>query len=240
MRRSVLLGFLLILAVTGSAAPRSGFATVNGVKLHYLEWGDTRGEALLLLAGLGNDASIFETFAPKLADRFHVHALTRRGFGASDKPASGYDVATRVEDIRGFLDARGIRRVSLIGHSLAGDELTAFATAYPQRVRKVVYLDAAYNRAKTSVFWLRGKMLKGALAYRVDYRGVRAPALAFIASRFFRSSSLRAPGCVCGVARGGRRKSFRPRGRRSNSSAVKRRGGKSSRCPTPSTTCFSG
>ena len=149
-----LVSLLLILTVGVSAAPpvrRSGFVTVKGgVKLHYLEWTGAGGggEVVVMLAGLGNDATIFDTFAPKFADRFRVYALTRRGFGASDKPATGYDVATRVEDVRGFLDARGIRRVSLVGHSIAGDELTAFASAYPERVRKLVYLDAAYNRSR--------------------------------------------------------------------------------------------
>ena len=153
--KALLLSLFIILAVAASAADtsphQSGFVTVRGVKLHYLEWKGGRGEALLLLAGFGHDAHTFDTFAPKLTDRFRVFALTRRGFGESDKPATGYDLATRVEDIRGFLDARGIRKVSLIGHSLAGDELTAFATAYPRRVHKVVYLDAAYDRATSTV-----------------------------------------------------------------------------------------
>jgi len=151
--RRLFVALLLILAVAVSAAPparRSGFVTVKGgVKLHYLEWSDGgRGEVVLMLAGLGNDATVFDTFAPQFADKFHVYALTRRGFGGSDKPAGGYGIDTRVEDIRAFLDDRGIRRVSLVGHSVAGDELTAFASAYPERVRKLVYLDAAYNRSK--------------------------------------------------------------------------------------------
>ncbi|MFY9620372.1 MAG: alpha/beta hydrolase [Pyrinomonadaceae bacterium] len=78
---------------------KSGFTTVNGVKLHYLEWG-VGGDVLLLLAGLGNDGHIFDDFAPKFTDRFRVIAVDRRGYGESDKPATGYDIDTRVEDIR--------------------------------------------------------------------------------------------------------------------------------------------
>lgn len=127
------------------SSPTSGFVTANGIKHHYLDWGG-KGEVLLLLTGFGDDARVFEDFAPKFTDRFHVIGLTRRGFGESEKPKTGYDTETRVEDIRQFLDALKINQVSFAGHSMAGDEMTLFATLHPQRVRKVVYLDAAYNR----------------------------------------------------------------------------------------------
>jgi pimeloyl-ACP methyl ester carboxylesterase len=126
---------------------KSGFVTANGVRLHYLDWGGT-GSVLLLLTGYGDDAHVFDDFAPKFTDHFHVIGLTRRGFGESDKPSTGYDIATRVEDIRQFLDALKIGRVSIIGHSMAGDEMTTFATLYPRRVRRLVYLEAAYNRTR--------------------------------------------------------------------------------------------
>ena len=126
---------------------KSAFVTANGIKMNYLDWGGT-GETLILLAGLGNDAHVFDDFAPKLTDKFHVIGLTRRGFGETDRPVAGYDTATRVEDIRAFMDAQKITRVILVGHSLAGDEMTSFATLYPQRVIKMVYLDAAYDRTK--------------------------------------------------------------------------------------------
>lgn len=90
---------------------KSGFVTANGIRLHYLDWGGTGG-VLLLLTGYGDDAHVFDDFAPKFTDHFHVIALTRRGFGESDKPATGYDIATRVEDIRQFLDALKIGEVS--------------------------------------------------------------------------------------------------------------------------------
>jgi pimeloyl-ACP methyl ester carboxylesterase len=129
--------------------PESRFVTVNGVKLHFLDWGGN-GEVILLLAGLGNDAHIFDSFAPKLTGPFRVIALTRRGFGESGKPKSGYDTGTLVEDMRQFLNALNINEVSIIGHSMAGDEMTLFATLYPERVKKLVYLDAAADRSRTT------------------------------------------------------------------------------------------
>ncbi len=61
--------------------------------------------------------------------------------------AAGYDQATLVEDLRGFLDSQKIERVHLVGASTAGEELTQFATRYPDRVSSLVYLDAAYDRS---------------------------------------------------------------------------------------------
>ncbi|PYS67510.1 MAG: hypothetical protein DMF73_19190 [Acidobacteria bacterium] len=125
--------------------PKSALVTANGIRLHYLDWGGS-GDTILLLPGFNDTAHVYDDFAPRFTDRFHVIGLTRRGVGESDKPAGGYDTSTRVEDIRQFLDALSVRKVSLVGHSMAGDELTLFATRYPDRVSKLVYLDAAYDR----------------------------------------------------------------------------------------------
>lgn len=104
------------------------------------------GLPLVLLTGLGNTAAVYDDLAPLLAREHPLVAFTRRGFGGSSAPATGYDVATRVEDLRLALDRLGLERVVLVGHSIAGDELTAFAGRYPQRVAALVYLDAALNR----------------------------------------------------------------------------------------------
>jgi pimeloyl-ACP methyl ester carboxylesterase len=125
---------------------KSGFVTANGIKLHYLDWGG-KGKVLLFLAGVGNSAHIFDDIAPKFTDRFHVLALTRRGHGQSERAATGYDIPTLTEDIHQFLDQLHVKRATLIGHSFAGDEITRFAGMYPERVDKLVYLDAAYDRA---------------------------------------------------------------------------------------------
>jgi pimeloyl-ACP methyl ester carboxylesterase len=120
------------------------FIKVNGITLEYLDWGGT-GKPLLFLAGLGNTAHIFDDIAPHFTNHFHVLALTRRGYGKSDHPATGYDAATLVEDIRQFLDALKLERVILAGHSFAGVELCAFAQQYPDRIDKLVFFDCAYT-----------------------------------------------------------------------------------------------
>jgi pimeloyl-ACP methyl ester carboxylesterase len=137
----------------------SAFLTVNDVKLHYLDWGG-KGETLLFLHGMGDTPHIYDDLAPKFTNQFRVLGLTRRGHGQSDIPETGYDTATLVEDIEQFLDALGIPRVVLAGHSFAGDELTRFAVAHPDRVIKLIYLDAAYDHSRVPES-LRFKPLHG-------------------------------------------------------------------------------
>ena len=151
--RSVTGGTLVVAFVTMAAAaysqsasdkstperPASQFTTVNGVRLHYLDWGG-KGETLLFLTSLGGTAGDFQPLAVSFTDHFHVLGLTRRGQGQSAKPDTGYDTSQLVEDIKTFLDQRKIRRATLVGYSMAGNELTEFAALYPRRVVRLVYL----------------------------------------------------------------------------------------------------
>ncbi len=123
---------------------KPGFVNVNSVRLHYLDWGGN-GETILLLHGLGDTPHIYDVLAPKFTNHFRVLGLTRRGHGESEIPEDGYDTATRVEDIHQFLDALKISRAIVVGHSAAGNELSLLAITHPQRVIKLVYLDAAFD-----------------------------------------------------------------------------------------------
>ena len=125
---------------------KSDFVNVNGIRLHYLDWGGN-GEVLLFLAGMGCSVHIFDRFAPRFTDKFHVLALDRRGHGDSDYPETGYDAYTLTDDLRQFLDALQITKVILAGHSLAYIELSRFAILYPERTIKLIFLDAAYDNS---------------------------------------------------------------------------------------------
>jgi pimeloyl-ACP methyl ester carboxylesterase len=124
---------------------KSDFVTINGIRLHYLDWGGD-GPALIFLTGMGATAYIFDKFAPRFTDKFHVLALTRRGHGDSDYPETGYDADTLTEDICQFMDQLNIEKAILAGHSLAGVELTHFAATYPNRIEKLIYLEALDDR----------------------------------------------------------------------------------------------
>ena len=128
-----------------SSNPKSDFVHVNGIRLHYLDWGGS-GPTLIFLTGMGCSAYLFGKIAPRFTDAFRVLALTRRGQGDSDYPETGYDADTLTEDIRQFMDSLNVEKAILAGHSLAGVELTHFAATYPARVEKLIYLDALDDR----------------------------------------------------------------------------------------------
>jgi pimeloyl-ACP methyl ester carboxylesterase len=123
---------------------KSDFVTVNGVRLHYLDWGGN-GNPLIFLTGMGNSAYIFDQLAPRFTDNFRVLALTRRGQGESDYPNEGYNLDILVDDIYHFINFLNIEKAILAGHSFAGKELTRFAEKYPDRVLGLIYLDAVYD-----------------------------------------------------------------------------------------------
>src|SRR5947207_1880321 len=123
------------------------FVTVDGnVKLEGLDWGGC-GRALVLLAGLGDTAHVFDDFAPKLANTYHVYGITRRGFGASSAPVSGYSADRLGDDVLAVIDSLGLTRPVLVGHSIAGEELSSVGSRHPEKVAGLVYLDAGYPYA---------------------------------------------------------------------------------------------
>lgn len=125
---------------------KSGFVPISkDVQLHYLDFGGA-GTPILMIPGLGNTAHAFDDLAPAFTDRFRVVAMTRRGFGESSHPKDGYDIKTLVDDIRAVIDRLHLGRVILVGHSIAGEEMSHLAVQYPEQVLKLVYLDAAYDR----------------------------------------------------------------------------------------------
>ena len=123
------------------------FVTVDkDVKLEVLDWGGS-GRPLVLLAGLGSTAHVFDDFAPKLTPEYHVYGITRRGFGASSAPDSGYSADRLGDDVLAVLDALKIEKPVLVGHSIAGEELSSVGTRHPERISGLIYLDAAYSYA---------------------------------------------------------------------------------------------
>lgn len=151
---SALLAFLAIpihsqsLALWKDPSPHTTrFVTVDkDVRLEVLDWGGS-GRPILLLAGGGNTAHVFDDFAPKLTAHCHVYGITRRGFGASGYSATDHPADRLGDDVVAVIDALNLKRPILVGHSIAGVELSSVANSYPNRVAGLVYLDAAYSYA---------------------------------------------------------------------------------------------
>jgi pimeloyl-ACP methyl ester carboxylesterase len=116
------------------------------VRLEVLDWGGT-GRPVVLLAGGGNTAHVFDDFAPQLAANCHVYGITRRGFGASGFSACENGVDRLRDDVLAVLDALDLKKPVLAGHSIAGAELSSIGTSRPDRLAGLVYLEAGYPYA---------------------------------------------------------------------------------------------
>ena len=118
----------------------------DGVQLEVLDFGGT-GRPIVLLAGFGNTAHVYDELAPKLTGAGHVYAVTRRGYGVSSRPQSGYDVSRLGEDVLAVIETLRLEKPVLVGHSMAGQELSYLASEHQDRIAGLVYLDAAYRYA---------------------------------------------------------------------------------------------
>jgi non-heme chloroperoxidase len=118
----------------------------NNVKLEVLDWGGS-GRALVLLTGLGANAHVYDKFAPKLTSSYHVYGITRRGFGSSSSPATGYSADRLGDDVLAVINSLNLDRPVLVGHSMAGEELSSVGSRYPEKIAGLIYLDAAYSYA---------------------------------------------------------------------------------------------
>jgi pimeloyl-ACP methyl ester carboxylesterase len=116
-------------------------ATVYGAKLHYLESGT--GPTVVLVHGLGDDASIWRATLPALAATHRVIVPDLIGFGRSDKPLLDYRVGTLVDFLDGLLRQLGVEHAALVGNSLGGWVAAAETLARPQTVTRLVLVDAA-------------------------------------------------------------------------------------------------
>lgn len=122
-------------------------AVEPGVKLEVLDWGG-RGHPLVFLAGLGDTAHVFDNFAPKFIGKYHVYGITRRGFGESSYPTpdrENYSSLRLGDDVLAVIAALNLRKPVLVGHSIAGEELSSISSRHPEKVSGLIYLDPGYS-----------------------------------------------------------------------------------------------
>jgi pimeloyl-ACP methyl ester carboxylesterase len=113
----------------------------NGGELHLLEW-STEGVPMLLLHGFGNEAHIWDDFAPIVAPHYRTLALDHRGHGQSDwDPEGRYQIDALVDDVEAVTAGLGIERMVLVAHSLGGRVASIFAGRHPARIAGLVLID---------------------------------------------------------------------------------------------------
>jgi len=116
-------------------------AGAHGLSLHVLEW-SSEGVPMVLLHGGGNEAHLWDDFAPVVAPHYRVLAVDQRGHGDSDwDPQGRYDSDAMADDLERVLDAFGIGRFVLIGFSMGGRAGMVFAGRHPERLAGLVLVD---------------------------------------------------------------------------------------------------
>ena len=126
------------------AGPR--FADVRlstGVRLRYREQGDPAGRPVILIHGITDSWFSFSRVLPGISKAHRVYALDLRGHGDSDRPAEGYSPRDMAGDVVAFMDALGIRRATLVGHSMGSFVAQQAALAVPERVAGLVLIGSA-------------------------------------------------------------------------------------------------
>jgi len=118
------------------------FITINGLRLHYIEWGKPAKEAIILLHGYNNCAATWIPFARKIADKRYVVALDFRGHGDSQwSEEKLYKNKHLAADLAVFIEALNLEKVSIVGHSMGGNVALKFAATHPEKVTRLVVVD---------------------------------------------------------------------------------------------------
>jgi len=124
------------------AVPEDRFVEANGMRLHYLDWGNAHLPHLLLLHGGAQSAHSWDFFSLAMRDHFHIVAVDQRGHGDSDwSDAGDYDTEFHVADVDAFTDAIGLDRFTLLGLSMGGRNAYGFAARHPHKVDRLVIVD---------------------------------------------------------------------------------------------------
>src|SRR6185295_15089874 len=138
------IGFLVAITfcVAGFASAQTAKeTTVFGQKIHYVEAGT--GPTVILLHGLGGSTQVWQLNIAALAEKYHVVVPDQIGFGKSDKPFVNYRIRTYVDFLDQFCKQLKIERATLVGNSMGGWIAAMFTASFPDRVDKLVLVDAA-------------------------------------------------------------------------------------------------
>jgi pimeloyl-ACP methyl ester carboxylesterase len=122
--------------------PREADATVNGLRLRYLDWGEEGKPPFVLLHGFSAMAHFWDGFAAKMRHDYHVYALDQRGHGDSDW-ADAYPPEAMPADLAVFVDQLGLERFMLMGHSMGGGVAFRYAAEHPERLERLIIVDSS-------------------------------------------------------------------------------------------------
>jgi pimeloyl-ACP methyl ester carboxylesterase len=135
--------------------PHERFIVVNGLRLHYREWGASPARTILLLHGGSAHAHWWDLFADSCSTAYRLVALDLRGHGDSahrDPPA--YQIEDYVDDVAALIDELALARVDVVAHSLGALVAAAYAGRAPQRVHSLVVVDSPLRISASSARYM--------------------------------------------------------------------------------------
>lgn len=119
----------------------------DDVKLHHLDWGNEGKHPIVLVHGSRLHAHVWNDFGSRFKDRFHIVAVDQRGHGDSGWcTRNRYDLEDFYQDLRAVIEARGLTRFTLIGHSLGGRVSMLYAARHHQQLERLVLVDITPGR----------------------------------------------------------------------------------------------
>jgi pimeloyl-ACP methyl ester carboxylesterase len=127
--------------------PADRFVTVNGLRIHYLDWGSEGKPPLIMLHGIGRVAHTFDHIAPHFVPHYHVMAVDMRGHGDSGwDPKGAYLVEDYTKDIEAMAEQLQLRNITIWGYSTGGRVAQVFAGLHPELVAAVISEDVGPER----------------------------------------------------------------------------------------------
>jgi len=146
------LSFALFMSIFQSpqlARPADRFVSVNGLRIHYLDWGAEGKPPLIMLHGIGRVAHTFDHIAPHFTGKYHVMAIDMRGHGDSGwDPKGAYLVEDYTRDIEAFAEQLHLRNIVIWGNSTGGRVAQVFAGLHPELVTAVISEDVGPERPR--------------------------------------------------------------------------------------------
>jgi non-heme chloroperoxidase len=134
------------------------FSTVSlatGVRLHYGEQGEPAGEPIILLHGYSDSWFSFSRVLELVNRKYRVFALDQRGHGESDRPPDGYGMPDLAADVLAFMDARSLRKATIVGHSMGSFVAQHVAARAPEQVAGLVLVGSAATCRNDVMFELQ-------------------------------------------------------------------------------------
>ena len=134
------------------AVPEERYVRANGLRFHYLDWGQPASPPVLMLHGFAQICHSWDFIALSLCDRFRVLAFDGRGHGDTEWPPDGdYSMEAQQRDLQAVIQALSLENVTLMGLSMGGRHSFIYAARHPDEVRSLLIVEAAPEHRRSAV-----------------------------------------------------------------------------------------